>query len=109
MPWRGGGNQNGHNKQTVNDMKTELGTTYCDACSATVNSFMRTRRREGYVDKDMCNCCYESRLQTQCKQLQTQREQSLTELFRVRANISAAAIQRAGQAARAKQQTETAT
>ena len=86
-------------------MKTALGTTYCDECSATVNSFMRGRRREGYVDKDTCNRCYESRLQTQCKQLQTQREQSLTELLRVRANISAAAIQR-GELA--KQQTETA-
>ena len=86
-------------------MKTELGTTYCDACSATVNSFMRGRRREGYVDKDTCNRCYELRLQTQCKQLQTQREELLTELFRVRANISAAAIQR-GELA--KQQTETA-
>ena len=76
---------------------------------------MRGRRREGYVDKDTCNRCYETwlqtqreQLQTQCKQLQTQREELLTELRAVRANISAAAIQRAGQAARAKQQTETA-
>ena len=101
-------------------MKTALGKTHCDECSATVNSFMRSRRREGYVDKDTCNRCYESRLQTQreqlltlCKQLQTQREELLTELFAVRGNISAAAIQREHEAlkwaAEAKQISEPAT
>ena len=101
-------------------MKTTLGKTLCDECSATVNSFMRGRHSGGYVDKDLCNRCYKSQLQTQreqlqtlCEQLQTQREELLTELLAVRANISAAAIQREHEAlklaAEAKQISEPAT